>query len=1225
MRFFSLTILFVFSLQLNAGIKLIKNGGQWKDNILFKAGINGGFYFIERNTITYSFYDEAALDKAMHSHTPDMIIKRHVVKMEFVDANPNPTVISLLPSQEYYNYFTGNKTEHWAMNIHAYKKVILENLWIGIDLEIITEDEALKYNFIVHPGANPAKIKWKYVGAQKINMIEDGSIDINTTLTGIIENAPVSYSLIGAKKKRVSSSYKMQNNDVGFVVGKYNTSTDLVIDPYVIFATYSGSKSHNYGFTATYDHLGFTYSGGTAFDGNFPTTTGAFQTTYGGGFTDGNKEIYGHDCAILKYNLDGTKLLWASYLGGSNNEQPHSMVIDKKGNLVILGTTFSKDFPITANGFDSSYNGNGDIFITSISKDGNSINSSTFFGGSDQDGLNGPADTFPNGKLFYNYGDRYRGEVITDSDGYLVIASCTRSTDFTTKNAFQNSLGGMQDGCVLKMSSDLSTLIWSSYLGGDDEDAAYALNFDRKGNYFICGGTFSTNLKTSGGRTKTKQGKRDGFIYKIDKDGNFVNATYHGTKEYDQNFLIQPDENDNIYVYSQSEGSMPVVGNVYNNKNGKQFISVFDNNLKTLLLSSNIGSGRSLPELSPCAFLVDLCGRVCLSGWGGPSMHYILHDSSTVRGLPITPDAYQNGTIDGADFYLMILSRGMKSLVYATYLGGGQSEEHVDGGTSRFDRNGIIYQSVCAGCGGHSDFPTTKGAWSSTNNGIRPDGKGGCNNAVFKMSLASSNFPPKAKDSVFILTAGDTLNYSFSVNDSDKNDSVFITLKSDIFDTSKIKNPLAVFKGSKGDSNLKCNLYWRTNCKHISTDTYMVYLNYRDDGCPIPNTSTSIIKIFVKEPPPPKAPALFCLKPSGANTLKIEWENIVKSKYPAKYFLVKKFPNGTTQVLSVFSGNLPSGNFYTDANATNFVSNDYRYFIYSVNNCGKIIDTSVAVSSIPAKDSLPAIVYLKTVSVEHNKSLRIEWNQYPKADFKMYILQKKKNVAGENYSSLKVFLNSIDTSFLDSVVEVNKYSYCYRIYALNACGLTSNISNDGCSILLKGNAEPFINYLSWSRYQTWNGGVKNYEIYRQEDEDFFKLGATDSANKTLTDSLLNYDWGLYHYKVIAHEGVGSINAISVSNEIVLLQKPIAYMPNVFRPNGTINDTFKTVHAFVKDFHLRIFTRWGERVFDSYDKHIGWDGTYLGNKPFLNNLIWQIEYTGWDKQTYYKQGNITSIK
>ncbi|HEY0976093.1 MAG TPA: PKD domain-containing protein, partial [Flavobacteriales bacterium] len=139
------------------------------------------------------------------------------------------------------------------------------------------------------------------------------------------------------------------------------------------------------------------------------------------------------------------------------------------------------------------------------------------------------------------------------------------------------------------------------------------------------------------------------------------------------------------------------------------------------------GPGMGRPNISPTAFLVDFCDKIYISGWGSS----IQGGNLSTAGLPHTNDAYQT-TTDGNDFYLVVFDIDMQGSapLYATFFGGTQSSEHVDGGTSRFDRRGRVYQAVCAGCGGHSDFPIepVPGAWSAQNNSS-------CNLGVFKFDF----------------------------------------------------------------------------------------------------------------------------------------------------------------------------------------------------------------------------------------------------------------------------------------------------------------------------------------------------------------------------------------------------------------------------------------------------------------------------------------------------------
>jgi gliding motility-associated-like protein len=196
-------------------------------------------------------------------------------------------------------------------------------------------------------------------------------------------------------------------------------------------------------------------------------------------------------------------------------------------------------------------------------------------------------------------------------------------------------------------------------------------------------------------------------------------------------------------VYGQTEmpGRYYRINSVFGTNNSGQFVTKFSSNLNTVVWSTSFGLPNGVPALSPTAFLVDLCSKVYLSGWGGRTnqvFYYLVNDSTVARannatttsGLPTTSDAFQS-TTDGSDFYLMAIEDDASRLSYGSFFGGNKSDEHVDGGTSRFDRKGKIYQSVCAGCGKNQDFPIfpRPGAVSETNNSEN------CNNAVFKIDF----------------------------------------------------------------------------------------------------------------------------------------------------------------------------------------------------------------------------------------------------------------------------------------------------------------------------------------------------------------------------------------------------------------------------------------------------------------------------------------------------------
>ncbi len=304
--------------------------------------------------------------------------------------------------------------------------------------------------------------------------------------------------------------------------------------------------------------------------------------------------------------------------------------------------------------------------------------------------------------------------------------------------------GGGSDAILVKMSSDLSQVLWGAYVGGSNSDAAYSIKLDSQGKLWMAGGTTSADFPVT---TEVFQpvigGSVDGWIARFESDGTaMISSTFTGTPNYDQIYFLDLNSNDEVYVYGQTAGAMMVTSGVYTNPGSGQFLQKFSADLSTLIFSTVFGSGRGTPDISPTAFLVNDCNNIYMTGWGGAvnvNINKPLLIQSSTNGLPVTPDAYQN-TTSGSDFYFIVLTEDATQFLYGTFLGGNQSKTHVDGGTSRFDKSGIVYHAVCSGCNvsnpagqSTSDFPTTPNAWSNQNNSLN------CNNAAFKFDLSSLN------------------------------------------------------------------------------------------------------------------------------------------------------------------------------------------------------------------------------------------------------------------------------------------------------------------------------------------------------------------------------------------------------------------------------------------------------------------------------------------------------
>jgi gliding motility-associated-like protein len=234
---------------------------------------------------------------------------------------------------------------------------------------------------------------------------------------------------------------------------------------------------------------------------------------------------------------------------------------------------------------------------------------------------------------------------------------------------------------------------------------------------------------------------------------------------------------------------------------------------------------------------------------------------------------------------------------------------------------------------------------------------------------------------------------------------------------------------------------------------------------------------------------------------------------------------------------------------------------------------------------------------------------------------------------IQVFSSISDTTFMDENVKVDENSYCYEVRSANQCGINSVDNTKSCSILLKGVSSPLKHDINWTNYVYWQNGIKKYEIIRKEP--FYAqldsvLASTSFKQERYTDEKWNYDNGVYDYKIRALEGVGGNNAFSESNTIELIQSPIVYVPNAYTPNGdNINDLWKAVPVFVKDFNLKLYNRWGEKLWETNDKKEFFSNTFSDkfseNDIALNVLVYVITYSGWDGTVGTKTGNVTLLR
>ena len=718
----------------------VANQGQWDASVLFRADLRDAVVYIQKDALLFVLRDQAAVDRlTAYKASPGIfpppqedayLVDHYAFRQVFLNTNKGSKASGKQARSYYLNFFQGNDPANWSGGVPAFASILVEEIYPGIDLLLSTEEGNLKYAWKVDPGCDPANIRFTFDPEKKVKKDAAGRLSIPTPFGAAKDAAPLAWTVKEGRKEFIDCRFKLfKKTEVGFSLQAYSPSDTLIIDPVLSFASYSGSTADNWGYTATYDEEGFLYAGGIAFGTGFPVTTGAYQVNFGTGTVD---------IAISKYDTSGSFLRYSTYLGGSGNEVPSSLVVNNSNELIVLGTTGSSDFPIPTGAYDPSFNQGipytltnviqfpmgADLVLARFSPDGTQLLSASYFGGNGNDGLNMTAP------LKKNYGDDIRGEIIVDDQDNIYLVSSTSSTNIPVSSGVIQATygGGGQDAIIAKFSRDMAVRIWATYAGGNGLDAGYSLTLGKNGEVYASGGTTSVNLNTNGGHQPSFGGgtSSDGFIYRLANDGkSLLGATYCGSNRYDQSYFIETNKNGEVYVLGQtSDTSGYFIDNVsWFQPQGGQFISKYHPSLANRIWSTAWGTGNGGPDVSPSAFMVDVCNNIYLSAWGGNA----LNGFGGTAGLPLTPDALYAST-DDADYYFLVLNPDVSQPLYATFYGG-SSSEHVDGGTSRFDRKGIIYQSVCAGCGGKDDFPTTPGAWSQLN------GSTNCNNGVIKMDF----------------------------------------------------------------------------------------------------------------------------------------------------------------------------------------------------------------------------------------------------------------------------------------------------------------------------------------------------------------------------------------------------------------------------------------------------------------------------------------------------------
>jgi uncharacterized repeat protein (TIGR01451 family) len=539
------------------------------------------------------------------------------VALVFEGASDRLTITGQNRQLSQSHYFRGSAdNNHETFSAPHFAGVSYQQIYAGIDVVFYGNQQQLEYDFIVSPGASAETIKLRIDGAQKVELAENGDLLIHTTKGLLRKHAPVAYQEKASARRYVDARFRLnKDNRISFIVGDYDPAIPLTIDPVISFSSYLGGLRIDRAFAVATDSDGDIYIAGNTLSNNFPVKD-PFQAAIAPPRAGSGE----NDAFVTKIDAAGNGIIFSSYLGGDGTDIAYDIAVDGNKNIYLVGKTLSNNFPTTTGAFIENPKRT-DGFVTKISASGASLVYSTYLGGGSNESTPG-------------FGESGEARAIdVDSDGNAYITGVTTSDSFpVTTGAFQTSRGAPFadfDAYVSKLNSTGTALVYSTYLGGsDDELLDSSVDFisgdivvDATGNTYVTGFTKSADFPAA---SNTIAGNKDVFVVKLNPQGSAADISrYLGGAGDEEGNGIAIDSDGNIIVVGYTKSDDFPVANAFQISNASSgdsnpqdmFISKLDNN-GIILFSTYLGGGTNTDEAS--AVVVDEQNNIYVAGFGAP-------------------------------------------------------------------------------------------------------------------------------------------------------------------------------------------------------------------------------------------------------------------------------------------------------------------------------------------------------------------------------------------------------------------------------------------------------------------------------------------------------------------------------------------------------------------------------------------------------------------------------
>lgn len=620
--------------------------GNAVPEVLFVGKGTGCKVFLRADGLTYQFEKTESrgsgpqpkfVDTGTQSSTSEApSVSTHRMDMRLLDANASPRVVRKNENAYRENFYNLPAFPDGLAGVRSFEKIQLEDVYPHIDWVIYTAEKGIKYDFVIHPGADPTQIKMDYSWAEGVILNSDGSLTLTTPLGEIREDAPVCFQ----EGREVQGSFVVEGNTVGIRLMGYDPGKTCIFDPGIVWATYYGSLGNDIAYSTTVDASGNVFLSGLTSSTNV-IASGGFQDSLGGG----------DDAFLVKFSPSGARL-WGTYYGGPNYDRAESVIADASGSVYIAGRTQSTS-GIASGGFQNTYGGGTyDAFLVKFSSSGSRI-WATYYGG---------------GALDYGLA------TTVDPSGNVFLSGQSASASGIASGGFQNTYGGgSYDAFLVKFSSS-GARTWATYYGGTGIDYGYYTTTDASGNVFMSGRTYSSTGIGSGGFQNTFGGGQDAYLVKFNAAGSRLWGTYYGGTNIDAGYSIAVASTGDVYLAGHTLSATNIASGGFQNTINTQydsFLAKFSSSGSRLWATYYGGPGADFGWSTS----VDATGNVFLAGY-------------TTSTSGIASGGFQNihgGSLNDV-FLAKFTSAGLRT--YATYYGGQFDDECY---STAVDAAGNIY------------------------------------------------------------------------------------------------------------------------------------------------------------------------------------------------------------------------------------------------------------------------------------------------------------------------------------------------------------------------------------------------------------------------------------------------------------------------------------------------------------------------------------------------------